>query len=131
MKSAQNISDGEEESSGDGMEVASSVSKNFRNDENILTDPSRVTSWTLNANGASSVAPASSDASSTSSSSVFKAVKMANTQDGFLMPVLSASEKERYLMVGVNAKFGPNSIEFRRVKPSLALMLLTSSSPTV
>ncbi|KAH7727662.1 EDC-3 protein [Aphelenchoides avenae] len=94
------ISDAEAESSGDGMDGGSSVSRNFRNDENILSDPSRVTSWTLNGNGSSSAAPVSSDSSSNTSAPVFKPVRMVNTQYGYLMPVLSSCDKGRYLLEG-------------------------------
>lgn len=81
------------------MDGGSSVSRNFRNDENILSDPSRVTSWTLNGNGSSSAAPVSSDSSSNTSAPVFKPMRMVNTQDGYLMPVLSSCEKGRYFVV--------------------------------
>lgn len=74
--------------------------RNYRNDENILGDPSRVTSWT-------------------STIHEFQHSSLIDTKDGFKIPLLSFEEKKKFLSVRyflINSHIYSKQIFFRLLK---------------
>lgn len=85
----ESLSDGEKDSSEPELRVtASNTSRNFRHDENVLNDPSRVISWLSN--------------NQQQDATKFKPLRLEKTSDGLSMPVLSFDDKQRYLKVHVD-----------------------------
>uniref|UniRef100_A0A914C2Z4 DFDF domain-containing protein n=1 Tax=Acrobeloides nanus TaxID=290746 RepID=A0A914C2Z4_9BILA len=85
----ESLSDNEKESSSPELrDGGSSTSRNFRHDENILDDPSRVISWLSN--------------SQQQVATMFKPLRLESTNEGFLIPVLSSDDKLRYLKEAEN-----------------------------
>lgn len=71
--------------------------KNYKHYENVINDPSRVTSWTT--------APARSKVEEDETHTLYTASRIATTQKGIKIPFLSYEDKQHYLSVSYYSWF--------------------------
>uniref|UniRef100_A0A914ZAA5 Uncharacterized protein n=1 Tax=Panagrolaimus superbus TaxID=310955 RepID=A0A914ZAA5_9BILA len=92
----------EDDSTGDSFEPPAHI-RNYRNDENILNDSKRVTSWT-------------------GTSHEFEHSAFADSKDGFKIPVLTVDEKKKF--IGIVAKSLGNDVFNASVSDRLMSVIL-------